>query len=62
MPKWLHDKLAKLAVKKGLKGERKDAYIYGTLNKHEKKNKDNPKRFLSGEWTEERWNEYINKK
>ena len=31
MPKVLERKLAKRATKKGLKGKRKDAYIYGTL-------------------------------
>lgn len=36
MPKEIHDKLAKLARKKGLKGKRKNAYIYGTLAKIEK--------------------------
>jgi len=39
MPKALHDKLARQATKKGLKGERKDAYVYGTMNKIEKKKK-----------------------
>ena len=39
MPKKLHDKLAKEATKKGLKGKRKDAYVYGTLNKIDKKKK-----------------------
>jgi len=33
MPKVLHDKLKLLAEKKGLKGDRKKAYIYGTLGK-----------------------------
>jgi hypothetical protein len=36
MPKALHDELARQADKLGLKGERRDAYIYGTLNKIEK--------------------------
>jgi len=31
MPKALHDKLAKQATKKGLSGDRKDAYVYGTM-------------------------------
>lgn len=39
MPKKLHDKLAREAKKKGLTGKRKDAYVYGTLNKIEKKKK-----------------------
>lgn len=39
MPKKLHNKLKKQADKKGLKGERKNAYIYGTMNKIEKKKK-----------------------
>lgn len=33
MPKKLESKLKREASKKGLKGERKDAYIYGTLRK-----------------------------
>lgn len=37
MPKVLHDKLSREASKKGLKGKRKDAYVYGTLNKVDKK-------------------------
>lgn len=37
MPKKIHDKLKKTAKKKGLKGKKADAYIYGTLNKIEKK-------------------------
>lgn len=39
MPKKLHDKLEREAKKKGLTGERKDAYIYGTLDKIEEKKK-----------------------
>jgi hypothetical protein len=35
MPEWLHKQLAQAAAKKGLKGERKNAYIYGTLQKYE---------------------------
>ncbi len=33
MPKALEQQLKKEAAKKGLKGERKDAYVYGTLRK-----------------------------
>ena len=33
MPKKLEHELEKKAVKKGLKGKRKDAYVYGTLRK-----------------------------
>ena len=33
MPKALEDKLKKEARKKGLKGERFDAYVYGTMAK-----------------------------
>ncbi len=33
MPKELEAKLRKEAAKKGLKGARKDAYIYGSLRK-----------------------------
>jgi len=36
MPKELEEKLKKQAVKKGLKGERKKAYIYGTMKRIEK--------------------------
>ena len=36
MPKKLHDKLKREAEKKGLKGERKAAYVYGTLAKIKK--------------------------
>ena len=39
MPKKLHDKLAREAAKKGLKGKRKAAYIYGTMAKIEKRKK-----------------------
>ena len=35
MPKALHDKLARQAKRKGLKGKRKDAYVYGTMKKIE---------------------------
>lgn len=37
MPKKVHRKLSKQAKKKGLTGERKNAYVYGTLDKIEKK-------------------------
>ena len=37
MPKKVHRKLASAAKKKGLKGERKKAYIYGTLSKLDSK-------------------------
>jgi hypothetical protein len=33
MPKALEEKLKREAKKKGLKGERADAYVYGTLRK-----------------------------
>lgn len=33
MPKKLEKELMKEAAKKKLKGERKNAYVYGTLNK-----------------------------
>ena len=45
MPKALHDRLARQASKKGLSGKRADAYVYGTMNKIEKKKaKPTPKR------------------
>lgn len=33
MPKKMEEKLKREAKKKGLKGERRDAYVYGTLRK-----------------------------
>jgi hypothetical protein len=36
MPKELENKLKSEASKKGLTGERRDAYVYGTMNKIEK--------------------------
>jgi len=33
MPKAVERKLARQAAKKGLKGRRKKAYVYGTMNK-----------------------------
>ena len=36
MPKKMEKALKKQAAKKGLKGKRKDAYIYGTMNKRKK--------------------------
>lgn len=37
MPKKMHEALERSAKKKGLKGERKDAYVYGTMAKAEAK-------------------------
>jgi hypothetical protein len=37
MPKALHDKLERQAKQQGLKGDRKDAYVYGTMNKIEQR-------------------------
>lgn len=39
MPRKLHAKLARQATKQGLTGERKDAYVYGTMKKVEKDKK-----------------------
>lgn len=39
MPKKLEQKLMKEAAKKGLTGERKNAYVYGTMAKIEKAKK-----------------------
>lgn len=44
MPEKLHKDLEKQAKELGLKGERKDAYVYGTLNKIEKKQSKKPKK------------------
>jgi len=52
MPKALHDKLAKQALAQGLKGDKKDAYVYGTLNKvenaHKKKHASMTSKALRG--------------
>lgn len=37
MPKKIEKALMKSAAKKGLKGERKNAYVYGTMAKIKKK-------------------------
>jgi hypothetical protein len=34
MPAWLHKKLEQQAKKQGLKGDRKNAYVYGTLHNY----------------------------
>lgn len=39
MPKELHNKLAKQANKAGLTGDRKNAYIYGTMSRIQKRKK-----------------------
>jgi len=39
MPKKMHRALKRTADKKGLKGKRKDAYVYGTLSKHKRSKK-----------------------
>lgn len=36
MPKELHRKLSREAKRRGLTGKRRDAYVYGTLNRIEK--------------------------
>lgn len=37
MPKALHRKLMLQAIEKGLSGEKKNSYVYGTLQEIEKK-------------------------
>lgn len=37
MPKAMHDALARTARKKGLTGERFNAYVYGTMQRAKKK-------------------------
>ena len=44
MPKKEEEKLKKQAEKKGLTGDRKNAYVYGTMNKIEKARKIKRKR------------------
>lgn len=39
MPKAMHKALERQARKKGLKGERKKAYVYGTMAKAKKERK-----------------------
>ena len=39
MPKKMHDALNRQAAKKGLKGKRRDAYVYGTMAKAKKARK-----------------------
>ena len=39
MPKKMHRALEKSATKKGLKGERRKAYVYGTMAKKKRKKK-----------------------
>jgi len=39
MPKKLHEKLLREAKKKGLSGKRLDAYVFGTMQKIEKRKK-----------------------
>ena len=41
MPKKIHDALRKQAKKMGLLGDRRDAYIYGTLAKLKKRKNKN---------------------
>jgi hypothetical protein len=42
MPKKMEQSLMRRAAELGLKGERKDAYVYGTMSKMEKE-KEKPK-------------------
>lgn len=44
MPKKLHQRLLLSAERLGLKGERKQAYVFGTMRKVEKGQKPQPKR------------------
>lgn len=39
MPEWLHKRLKRSGRKKGLKGERLQAYIYSVLSEHKEKHK-----------------------
>jgi hypothetical protein len=39
MPKALHDKLVRQALKKGLSGEEENSYVYSTLEKIKKQRK-----------------------
>jgi hypothetical protein len=44
MPKALHNKLKRQAKKKGLTGEREDAYVYGTMTNIQKAKKRRSKK------------------
>lgn len=44
LPKALHRRLSLQANRQGLTGERKDAYVYGTMNKVKKFDSDTVKR------------------
>lgn len=44
MPKKIHNMLKKQARKKGLKGKRADAYVYGVMDKIEKAQKKKRKK------------------
>lgn len=41
MPKKMEQSLMRRAAEMGLKGERKDAYVYGTMSKMDKKKDQN---------------------
>jgi len=43
MPEALHKRLEEEAKKKGLHGKQKDAYVFGTLNRIEKAQKEKHK-------------------
>lgn len=43
MPKELHDRLVREAAKKGLKGERAQRYVFGTLQRIEQAKKTGKK-------------------
>jgi hypothetical protein len=43
MPKKMEQSLMRRAAEMGLKGERKDAYVYGTMAKMEKEKEKKPK-------------------
>ena len=48
MPKKLHRRLERRAKQKGLVGEKKAAYVYGTLNKVLKKKRKKRRRKSNG--------------
>lgn len=44
MPRKMHDALARQAKKKGLTGESRDRYVYGTMAKAKKKSSSTKKK------------------
>lgn len=48
MPEKMHEMLARRAQELGLKGDRKNAYVFGTMHKVEKMRKKQPRKKKKG--------------